>query len=101
MLRIVKDTAANFLKLSHADAKLFNKADIKLDSKSCQKFANDTKVALEEHRDKMSPPNRDNMSRLAKSHHPIRPSDPPATYCPGTIYVLGHNVSGQNVSCLL
>ena len=22
----------------------------------------------------------------------------PGTYCPGTIYVLGHNVSGQNVS---
>ena len=38
MLPIVKDTAANFLKLLCPDAKSFNKNYIKLDSISCQKF---------------------------------------------------------------
>ena len=50
-------------------------------------------------------PNRDNMSPGTKcrpfeqqNNGDIGRHIVPATYCPGTIYVLGQNVAGQNVS---
>ena len=52
------------------------------------------------YRDKMSRLKVDTGTKCRAYEHPRPPSKQTssATYCPGTIYVLGQNVAGQNVS---